>query len=130
MSVYLLDANALIALVIREHEHHERAIEWFETVERFAICPIIEGALVRFLLRMGESVQTARALLAGVEAHPRHEFWPGDLSYADADLEDVRGHRQVTDAYLASLAHARNGLLATFDQALAAFRPDWTVLIP
>lgn len=52
---YLLDANVLIALTVQEHEHHARASTWAATVDRFAICPIVEGALVRFLVRLGES---------------------------------------------------------------------------
>ena len=51
---YLLDANVLIALTVAEHEHHERASTWAATVNRFAVCPIVEGALVRFLVRTGE----------------------------------------------------------------------------
>ena len=51
----LLDANVLIALTVQEHEHHERSAVWAATVDRFAVCPIVEGALVRFLVRLGES---------------------------------------------------------------------------
>ncbi len=40
------------------------------------------------------------------------------------------GHRQVTDAYLASLARAHSGRLATMDRGLAALHPDVTVLVP
>lgn len=130
MTTYLLDANVLIALVIREHEHHMRAATWLGGVDRFAVCPIVEGALVRFVLRMGESVDTARALLAGVHGHARCDFWPDDLAYPRADLDGVRGHRQVTDFYLASLAASKGGRLATLDQGLARARPEAVSLIP
>ncbi|HEY5858440.1 MAG TPA: PIN domain-containing protein [Aldersonia sp.] len=56
---YLLDANVLIALTVAEHEHHERASAWAATISRFAVCPIVEGALVRFLVRTGEGIGTA-----------------------------------------------------------------------
>ena len=56
MTTFLLDANALIALTIAEHEHHERASDWLATVEAFAVSPVVEGALVRFLVRIGEAV--------------------------------------------------------------------------
>lgn len=115
----LLDANALIALVVAEHEHHERVAEWFTGVQAFAVCPIVEGALVRFLLRIGESALTASSALALIRAHPRCEFWADDVSYADLDLSGLRDHRQVTDAYLAGLASAHGGNLATLDEALA-----------
>lgn len=123
MTRALLDANVLIALTLAEHEHHRRASAWFTTAEGVAVCPVVEGALIRFLIRMGESMTTATAVLAGVRAHPRCEFWPDSVSYLDADLSTVRGHRQVTDAYLVSLARHHGGLLVTFDRALAAAHP-------
>lgn len=59
MSTYLLDANVLIALVLAEHEHHDRAARWILDVEAFALCPVVQGSLVRFLLRLGETAGTA-----------------------------------------------------------------------
>lgn len=120
MTAFLLDANVLIALTVAEHEHHERATAWLAGIDRFAVCPVVEGALVRFLLHTGESVETAAAVLGGVRAAARGEFWPDAVSYAEVGLSTVRGHRQVTDAYLAALARHHGGRLATFDAALAA----------
>ena len=129
--VYLLDANVLIALTIEEHEHHDRVRSWIATVEQVALCPVVEGALVRFLVRIGESVQAATEVLRLWHAHPRCEFWADSVSYAEADLAHVRGHRQVTDAYLASLAAARDGSrVATLDQGLAQAKPDLVLLVP
>ncbi len=119
----LLDANALIALVVAEHEHHERVAEWFTGVQAFAVCPILEGVLVRFLLRVGESASTASSALTLIRTHPRCEFWADDASYADLDLSGLGGHRQVTDAYLAGLASTHGGNLATLDEALANSHP-------
>jgi hypothetical protein len=127
---HLLDANALIALTLTEHEHHRRAAVWASAAGRIALCPIVEGALVRFLLRMGQSQETAKALLAGLYANPRCRFWPDTVSYLDADLDHVAGHRQVTDAYLTALAARNDGLLATFDRGLAKAAPEHVVLIP
>lgn len=130
MTVHLLDANVLIALTIAEHEHHDRATEWFSGAAAVAVCPVVEGALTRFLLRLGESAEVAVALLNGVRESPRCSFWPDDLSYVDLDLAEVRGHRQVTDAYLVGLAVKRGGLLATFDRNLTLLRPHGTLLLP
>lgn len=129
MTTYLLDANVLIALTVAEHEHHERAAGWLAHAGDFAVCPIVEGALVRFLLRMGESVATAVAVLDGVRSAAHCSFWPDSISYLDVTTDSVQGHRQVTDAYLAGLARARGGTLATFDRALAASHPDECELI-
>ena len=131
MTTYLLDANVLIALTIKEHEHHERATAWMAGIERFALCPIVEGALVRFFVRLGESAATAVAVLTAVRALPACEFWPDDLSYTQADLSHVVGHRQVTDAYLLDLArHHRGASLATFDEGLTVVDPSRVVMVP
>lgn len=131
MTVYLLDANVLIALTVTEHEHHERASTWAAEIERFAVCPVVEGALVRFLVRAGEAPSVPLALLRALHDLPGCRFWPDSLSYVDAALGHVRGHRQVTDAYLASLVAARTGsMLATFDEALARDLPDLVTLVP
>ena len=130
MTTYLLDANALIALTVEEHEHHLRVAAWLASVESVALCPIVEGSLVRFLVRIGESVSVAAEVLRLLHANPRCEFWPDSVSYADADIRGVRGHRQVTDAYLVALVAARgDARLATLDQALAQVSPELTALI-
>lgn len=130
MTTYLLDASVLIALTVAEHEHHERATRWAADIERFAVCPIVEGALMRFLLRIGESIRAATEVLRAVHAMRRCDFWADSLACADAEFSHVRGHRQITDAYLASLAGSRGGRLATLDLALAEALPGSVSLIP
>ncbi len=64
---------------------------------------------------------------------PRHEFWPDNASCHDIPVAGIIGHRQVTDAYLAHLAHlarSYSARLATFDQALAKLHADVADLIP
>jgi predicted nucleic acid-binding protein len=130
VTTHLLDASVLIALTVAEHQHHDRASVWAADLERFAVCPVVEGALVRFLVRIGESALAATAVLRAVHEMPAAEFWADSLSYAGATLDHVRGHRQVTDAYLASLAGSRGGLLATLDGALAEELPATVALVP
>ena len=127
---YLLDANVLIALVFEEHEHHDRASVWIAGVDRFALCPVVEGALVRFVVRLGESADTAAAITRRLHEMPTCDFWPDSISYAQVDLSHVDGHRQVTDAYLVGLARAHDARLATMDEALARAVPDHTLLLP
>lgn len=127
---YLLDANVLIALTVQEHEHHERATIWASTVDHYATCPIVEGALVRFLVRLGESAIAAAEVIQRIRDLPTCDFWPDSISYAGIDLEQVVGHRQVTDAYLVGLARSRAAALATLDEALVSLFPDHTFLVP
>ncbi len=131
MTTYLLDADVLIALTVAEHEHHARASSWAAGVDRVAVCPVVEGALVRFLVRVGESASAATQVLRAIHAMPGCEFWPDGLSYVDADLRLVRGHRQVTDAYLVSLVgRRRDAKLATLDEGLRQEQPEMTLLLP
>jgi uncharacterized protein len=97
-SAYLLDANAVIALVIAEHEHHGRVAIWAASADSIVLCPITEGAMVRYLIRVGETPATALQLLTALRQSTKTEFWPDSISYADTALEHITGHRQVTDA--------------------------------
>ncbi len=127
----LLDANVLIALLVPEHVHHDAAEAWLVGgKDHFATCPVTEGSLVRLLLREGVSAETAKAVVASVAANRRHEFWPDSISYSMVTMRGVVGHRQVTDAYLAQLAQANGGRLATFDQGLAKLHADIVDLVP
>ncbi|MGL5860069.1 MAG: PIN domain-containing protein [Phycicoccus sp.] len=118
----LLDANVLIPLVVTGHEFAPVARRWFADTARTATCPVVEGALARFLVRTGERGHTVREVIAAIR-DAGVEFWPDSISYADVDLAGVRGHRQVTDSYLLALAESRDARLATFDAALAARSP-------
>lgn len=127
----LLDPNVLIALVVKEHVHHDIAAEWLSASgTEFATCPITQGSLVRFLVRKGQSATAARDVVCAVAGSAQHEFWPDNLSFADVKVDGVVGHRQVTDAYLAQLARKRKGQLATLDNGLAHLHSDVAVLIP
>ena len=127
----LLDANVLIALVVADHVHHDAADSWLASLrEPFATCPITQGSLVRMIIRDGEESNLAISVVLEITANPRHEFWPDDLSYTDVQMAGVVGHRQVTDAYLAALARAHKGLLATFYNGLASLHADIAELVP
>lgn len=126
----LLDSGVLIALCLPDHEHHGYALRWFAGHPSFAVCPITEGALVRYLVRSSsEGIGTVRPTLAILKTYAGYAFWPDDLSYESIFLDRIRGHKQVTDAYLVSLASARQSRLVTFDKALAAVHPE-AILIP
>lgn len=124
--VCLLDGNVLVALAGIGHVHHEAAHRWFDQHDgAFATCPITQGTLVRLLMQLSKlDTQGALGTLAALVAHPRHHFWPDALAFAEVDWRGVIGQRQVTDAYLASLARHNGGQLVTFDRGLLALHPD------
>ncbi|MDR1635359.1 MAG: PIN domain-containing protein [Bifidobacteriaceae bacterium] len=131
MTVYLLDSSALIALVAKGHEHWERVNRWMSGVGRFAVCPVVEGALVRFLVRAGLAGKQVKPILDLLAQRPGYQFWADAVAYRDVDLDGVLGHRQVTDAYLAALARSHApARLATLDRGLARAHPGAALLIP
>jgi uncharacterized protein len=61
------------------------------------------------------------ALLVKNLNQPSHEFWPDTLTAPRALkplMQDAFGYRQITDAYLLSLALRHKARLATFDRGL------------
>jgi toxin-antitoxin system PIN domain toxin len=126
---YLLDVNLLIALAWPSHIHHELAQTWFRRGRRsgFRTCPVTQAGFVRIssnpkFTSAAVAPVDALALLDRITNLPEHEFWPDDVSLQDA-LSKIRplvaAHRQVTDAYLAGLARAHGGILATLDRGAA-----------
>jgi toxin-antitoxin system PIN domain toxin len=123
----LLDVNVLIALLDEDHVHHERSREWLrQNIRRgWASCPITQNGCVRIMAQPAyPNPLPAPAVierLASAIGHPRHEFWPDDVSLLDDRAVDgarVHGPRQVTDLYLLALAVRREGRLATFDDSI------------
>jgi len=125
---FLLDVNVLVALSSDEHEHYQKAHDWFDplTSGEWATCPLTEAGYIRLAAntstRIGPgSIDRAAAVLAEIENLPRHRFWPIADSWSEltAPFSDrVIGHQQVTDAYLLGLAIKENGILVTFDRGL------------
>lgn len=127
--VTLMDANVLIAFLFADHEHHRAVVRWWGDGRGVSTCPITEGALVRYALRVGLSVPEILELFGGLVASEHHHRWGCDVHF-DADvLSGVVGHRQVTDAYLVALARSEGGSLATFDRSIAELRPGLVELL-
>lgn len=131
MSALLADGNVLVALTVSDHVHHHAAVDWFDRMEPdLATCPITQGTLLRFLIREGQSATAAIGVLDAIRSQPWHHFWPDDVEYHGDDLVGVIGHRQVTDAYLVSLARAHGGSMVTFDRGLSTLHGEGVTLLP
>lgn len=83
---YLLDASVVIALGVERHEHRVRASSWLAGAGSVAVCPVVEGAFVRFLVRTGGRRHRPRPRSL-VRALSLVSWWPDDVSYADLDLD-------------------------------------------
>jgi toxin-antitoxin system PIN domain toxin len=130
----LLDGNLLVALRIDTHEHHDRAHDWFATLveaDRFATCSVTEGTLLRVHMAMAidRSAEAAWEALREIRQHPQHTFWDAGFSYDEVACKGLTGSKQVTDAWLATLARRQSGSLMTLDVGLAALHPDVAMLI-
>jgi toxin-antitoxin system PIN domain toxin len=130
MAVFLLDANALIALVWPSHEHHLKVQTWFSQRAKsgWATCPFTQAAVVRILTNpafSSDAISPEQAIdvLQTVMKHHAHQFWKDDISVPKAlSIAGKRlvGHQQITDAYLLGLADHYKGAVATLDRALPA----------
>ena len=127
MSRWLLDVNALLALLDPEHTGHEVVSRWFDENRQsgWCTCPLTENGFVRISshpsyansVPLGLAVSTLReATLAN-----DHEHWPDDVSILDPETFDhsrLHGHKQISDAYLLALAVRRDGSLVTLDRSV------------
>lgn len=127
MSRALLDINVLLALFDSDHIDHRRAHEWLDTEigSGWASCPITQNGFVRVISqpRYPNPIAPHDAIgrLGRACATEHHEFWACDVSVLDPDQIDpsrIHGPRQLTDAYLLSLAIANRGRFVTFDQSV------------
>jgi uncharacterized protein len=123
---YLLDANVLIALTDRDHQHYELATSWFEAQGRhdWGLCAFTEAAFLRITCnpRLGRNtVEDATDLLELLVSRPGYRFWPVSTSWTTltAPFRDrIYGHQQITDAFLFGLAVQEDGVLVTMDKAI------------
>jgi toxin-antitoxin system PIN domain toxin len=128
MSVALLDVNVLVAIFDQFHKHHEDAHRWLQQHRKYgwATCPITINGCVRVLSTPGypagtwapsELIERVRRLCSDSD----HYFWADSVVLTDESLFQpsmIRGHRNITDAYLLGLAVRNHGRLATFDQTI------------
>jgi toxin-antitoxin system PIN domain toxin len=136
--VSLLDVNVLIALLVPEHEHHVRAVDWLAgdaIVNGWATCTVTELGVIRVCAQLPGGAwlpeTTARALLVLAASSPGYVWWADVVS--PALLEEVRSAatgKQVTDRYLLGFARRNGGQVATFDRALGMFGGGVVCLLP
>ena len=124
----LPDLNVLIALTDSDHQHHQRARNWFASSgkENWGLCPLTEAGFIRVTTNPAmhagtRSFEQAIAILQVLKGLPGHDYWAIDESWVTLTARfaaRIFGHQQVTNAYLLGLVVRKNGVLVTFDRAL------------
>ena len=123
----LFDVNVLLALLQRDHAHHEGAQQWWagNSMAGWASCPITQNGFVRIISQPRYPKPMSLAAAIGVFAEliegTDHSFWPDDISLLDAqhiDPKRILGPKQLTDIYLLALAVKNGGRFVTFDRAI------------
>ena len=124
--------NALVALLVPTHEHHERARAWVLTegaTAGWATCPLTELGVIRVCAQLPVGARPPRvsvdALLQLRVSSPGHVFWPDAVSPAVMiELRQSETARQVTDRYLLGLARRFGGRVVTSDHWLVVAGGD------
>jgi uncharacterized protein len=128
----LLDINVLVALVWPHHAHHAAALAWFNAhaEKGWYSCALTQAGFARLLSQPAFAATTGQnapsmkqvvALLQSNLAHPQHKLLPlnfGIDAVLDCCTGGLQGHRQITDAYLLTLAIQNNIQLLTFDAGI------------
>ncbi len=128
--VLLLDVNVLLALAWPNHQFHQIALTRLETSkDHWASCALTQLGFIRLssnpaAVATAKSPGEAARLLAAMVSDPLHVYLdvlPSPVSKGFvAAFDGVLGSKQVTDAYLLSLARRKQARLVTFDARLRA----------
>ncbi len=120
--VYLLDVNAVIALLDEAHIHHQAVEEWFDTPGlEWALCAFTEAGVLRFFTRpkTGDmSMEQVAEMLERLKEQPGYRHQPIEADWQTLTRPFIKrlfGHNQVTDAFLLGLAIHHGLVLVTFD---------------
>jgi predicted nucleic acid-binding protein len=130
MSRFLLDVNALLALLDPMHIHHGPAHTWYAERESpmLLLCAHVENGVMRVASQprypncLGTSGRVREVLQGFVQAVP-HEFCARTVSLLHDDVlvrPGMLAPSRVSDLYLLALAVAHEARLATFDRRIPA----------
>lgn len=134
MKPCLADVNVLLALLVRQHEHHKLALKWFERLvaEEVGLCRFVQLALIRLLGNhhiMGEdaiAAGTAWRLIDDLAHDERVTFAPepDSLDSVFPTLLNTRvpTGKLIGDAYLAAFAISGSRRMVTLDRGFRQFK--------
>ncbi|MDB6039934.1 MAG: hypothetical protein JWM99_3775 [Verrucomicrobiales bacterium] len=115
---YLLDVNALISAIWKNHPDHTKADEWLEGKE-LATCPLSQLGFLPVSTNpkaLNSEMATAHQLLEEFLQKHRSQFVADDPAPLKSSAQKSE---QVTDSYLAELEATKGTKFATLDQGIA-----------
>ena len=113
---YLLDVNALVALLQENHAHHQAAEIWAKQ-KKLALCPISQLGYLRVAKNAHEmELEFGREVLRKWMEAEKPQWTPADLDALDGIQTD--NVKKTTDFYLSNLAQKHGCKLGTFDQGI------------
>jgi len=130
----LADVNVLLALLVRQHEHHKSALRWFYRLaaNEAGLCRFVQLALIRLLGNhhiMGDDAipaGTAWRLIDELAQDERIDFVP-EPDLLDSVLPTLLNHpvpngKLIGDAYLAAFSIAASLRMVTLDRGFRQFK--------
>ncbi len=130
MNRFLLDVNALLALLDPMHVHHEAAHEWYghRLQKRLLTCSHVENGVIRVAgqPKYPNCLGTSGRVREAVQKFVRQvgaERCDQEVTLVDDKVllrPELLTPSRVSDLYLLALAAANNARLATFDRRIPA----------
>jgi len=132
LQIDLPDVNVLVALFEPAHVYHVVAHEWFAEARHraWATCPLTQSGFLRVVtnpaypnrsLTIAEAASHLRYLIT--HHAETHHFLRDDVSLLDSsrfNLDQLTGHRQVTDLHLLGICLRFQTRFVTFDRGIVA----------
>lgn len=121
MTGYLLDVNVLLALLVVQHDFHQRVSVWFKQSKdsTLFICAITELGFLRVVTNAasyGLTIEQGKAYLSRFKSSgPVSIAFLSDNRSATNLPAWVKGPKQITDGHLVDLAKTHGIYLATLD---------------
>ena len=127
-NLLLLDVNVLLALAWPNHQFHAAALRaLYSRRGRWATCALTQLGFIRLssnpvAIPTAKGPAEAASLLGAMVADPLHVYLESLPSPVAKDCRGafggILGSRQVTDAYLLTLARRNHAIFVTFDTKL------------
>lgn len=119
---YLLDVNALVAVLWSAHEHHARVHQWLDALpdaDAVLTCGLTEIGFIRVInAAYGVPLATAKTALSEIRQRADIGYLETTPSPLDTLPAWAHSHKQVMDAYLVAIAEHHGAKLATLDRGI------------